>query len=356
MGRRISLFHIFMLTILFFCFIAVSYLLYVTLQYHHIPDDQMLDITGTPSAQMLKNDTVYRIATWNIGWGGSTPAFSAVGESGAMKDGSPTRGLRATAPDQGTVTRTISSILAQIQKLQATMILLQEVDEPSGRSKKVDERTLLQAGMQGFESVWAENQHTAFLLWPPEDMQGSTTSGLMTLSQHPIEEAVRKRYPVDDPFPQIYFHLDPCFSVSSLPAENGKILYLINSQMEGSVTNLQLKSLADAMHKIQAEGNYAICGGDFGMVLSPIEFATSQQRPNWAIELDDSLLEDLVLYVDEKTPTKRALDVPYRKKETYTAITDGFLTTKGIRAQVHTVDTGFSLSYHQPVLLDFVLE
>ena len=48
MGRRVSLFHICMFIVLFACFGAVSYLLYVTLQYHHIPDNQQLDIAGTP--------------------------------------------------------------------------------------------------------------------------------------------------------------------------------------------------------------------------------------------------------------------------------------------------------------------
>ena len=84
-----------------------------------------------------------------------------------MQDGTPSRGLYAKASDQSTVEGTLRSIIAQAKQLQATMILLQEVDGPSGRSRKVDERAMIESGMAGFESVWAENQHTAFLLWPP---------------------------------------------------------------------------------------------------------------------------------------------------------------------------------------------
>ena len=357
MGRRVSLFHICMFIVLFACFGAVSYLLYVTLQYHHIPDNQQLDIAGTPSQQMLKNDTVYRIATWNIGWGAYTPSFSAYQETGAMQDGTPSRGLYAKASDQSTVEGTLRSIIAQAKQLQATMILLQEVDGPSGRSRKVDERATIESGMAGFESVWAENQHTAFLLWPPKDIQGSTTSGLLTLSQHPIEEAVRRSYQADDAFPEIYFNLDPCFSIASLPVENGKTLYLINSQMVGTVKPLQLQKLVDVMLQIQDEGNYAVCGGDFSMVLAKTQFPTIQQKPVWAMEIDRNAIPDgLILYADEKTPTVRAADIPYQRGITYTTIVDGFLVTKGVRAQVSTVDIDFALSDHQPVLLDFVLE
>ncbi|MDD7200212.1 MAG: hypothetical protein SPF89_12215 [Sphaerochaetaceae bacterium] len=357
MGRRVSLFHICMFIMLFISFVVASYLLYVTLQYHHIPDNQQLDIEGVPSEQMLKNDTVYRIATWNIGWGAYTPAFSAYQETGTMLDGSPTRGLHATAPDQDTVVANLRSIIAQAKQLQASMILLQEVDEPSGRSRRVDERAMIESNMEGFESVWAENLHTAFLLWPPQDIQGSATSGLLTLSRHPIEEAVRRSYQADDAFPEIYFNLDPCFSVSSLPVENGKTLYLINSQMVGTVKPVQLQRLANVMLQIQEEGNYAVCGGDFSMALVQSQFPTTQQRPVWAREIDRNAIPDgLTLYADEKTPTVRAADIPYRKGITYTTVVDGFLVTKGIRAQVFTVDTDFSLSDHQPVLLDFVLE
>ena len=78
------------------------------------------------------------------------------------------------------------------------------------------------------------------------------------------------------PHPVSYTHLDVykrqdldrCYTISRLPADNGKELILINFHLSAyttdpSVAENQLSMLYEDMTAEYEAGNYVVCGGDF---------------------------------------------------------------------------------------------
>ncbi len=350
--RTISLFHVCVLVVLFLSFVVVCYLLYVSAKNHRIADNRPLDIVGTPSGEILKLGKIYRLAAWDIGFASQTPSFSSYFEEGMMQDGTATKGRFVKAPEKSMVEKNLDDIISQTKSLDASIILLSEVDEKASRSHQVNQKESFIRAMEGFESVWAKEIHTAYLPWPLTDPIGATNSGLVTLSQHPMDQAWRKSIPVEENL----YGIDPCLSVSSLPIENGKTLYVINIHMGGKQQEAQWRSLVDFMCEVQEAGDYAICGGDFGPCITPTSFASGQEVPTWAKTGKFPLPENMQLCFDKEVPTTRSTDIPWREGITYTTITDGFVTTRGVHAKATTKETDFAWSHHQPVILDFILE
>jgi endonuclease/exonuclease/phosphatase (EEP) superfamily protein YafD len=188
------------------------------------------------------------------------------------------------------------------------------------------------------------------------------------MSKHPISQAVRKQYPVDDSFPNRFFDLDRAFSVTVLPVTNGKNLVLINSHMSaydkgGVIRKQQLEVLNAYLAEAIANGDYVIVGGEFQpFVGSDIltAFPSQQEIPEWVHVIDDADLTAGMRIVKAgnrtTTPTCRSTDMPYRKGVNYTAVLDGFLVSDNVTATAKNVDNQFAYSDHQPVVLTFTLK
>lgn len=350
MGKRLSaVVQILFLVVLAGIALGICYLLYVTLQYHRLPELTDSEITGSPSSQIIMVDTDYTVRSWNIA-SALLPANRATWREGSDRG--------KTTKDQ------VSTLLGkQIRYLQqgADFTLLQEVDQKAHRSQGVRERSLIVQSSTDCMAVWAENLHTARLLWPLSNPTGSAVSGLLTLSRHPIESAQRISLPTTTDFPRSFFALDCAASVTQIPVENGKTLYLINTQFEGgSDKKAQLEKLGKFMAAIQADGDYAIAGGDFSMVPSGISFPSTEARPGWAMAFDESLLPEGIRLVrsrnEDEVPTTRSAAEPYKEGRTFVSTVDGFLVTKGVHASSIIEQTDFAYSDHQPVTLTFSLE
>lgn len=112
------------------------------------------------------------------------------------------------------------------------------------------------------------------------------------------------------------------------------------------------------------KGNYCVCGGDFNHDFT----GDSTQKLNggegnsfgWAQPLPADILDahgiSRAINYDELVPTCRNCDVPY-KKGNFTVIVDGFLVSQNVEVKsVKNVDTGFSYSDHNPVVMSFKLK
>ncbi|MBQ8118145.1 MAG: hypothetical protein IJ147_08835 [Lachnospiraceae bacterium] len=148
--------------------------------------------------------------------------------------------------------------------------LYQEVDTDSTRSFHVDEAKLLQDKFDTvdiYDSVFAQNYHSAYLMYPLTSPHGASNSGLLTESRFHITSALRRSLPIATGFKKI-LDLDRCYSISRIPTENGKELILINTHLSAYGTdaaqgNAQLEMIFADMKKEYEKGNYVICGGDF---------------------------------------------------------------------------------------------
>lgn len=348
--------------------LVLGYLLYVTLQYHRIPDDTVLAIEGQTSRPLLDPGKPYTAATYNIGFGAYDTSFSFFMDTGTMKDGTPVQGEYGKATSKQVVLSNLQGIISTVKKLDPDILLFQEVDKKSNRAHGVNEKQMLEDNLPGRNTVYASNFHSAYLAYPFSDPHGKTEAGLVTMSKHPISQAVRKQYPVDDSFPNRFFDLDRAFSVTVLPVTNGKNLVLINSHMSaydkgGVIRKQQLEVLNAYLAEAIANGDYVIVGGDFNHSLGSdilTAFPSQQEIPEWVHVIDDADLTAGMRIVKAgnrtTTPTCRSTDMPYRKGVNYTAVLDGFLVSDNVTATAKNVDNQFAYSDHQPVVLTFTLK
>ena len=344
-----------------------GYVLYVTLQYYRIPDNTALDVEN-PQQAALKTGEAYTALTYNIGFGAYNHDFSFFMDSGTMLDGTPVQGTMGRAQSADIVNTNTSGVIGALQTAAPDFCLLQEADVDATRSFHIDQTALIRTAMPAYASVYASNFHSAFLFYPLTEPHGSVEAGLLTLSKHAVDTAVRRSYPVDDSFPTKFFDLDRCFAELRIPVEgaDGRQLVLINSHMSaydkgGTVRQRQLALLNSVLAEEYAKGNWVIVGGDFNHALCDTvnTFPTQQQVPAWVFTLGDDDLTDgfSVVRADNVTevPTCRSTDMPYTKGVNYSAVLDGFIVSDNVTAAAHNIDLDFDYSDHNPVQLTFTL-
>ncbi len=344
-----------------------AYVAYVALTYSRISDNVALDVESD-AGQTLEIGQEYTATTYNIGFGAYTPDYTFFMDEGRMLDGTEKVGTHAKAVSKASVVNCTSGAINTIKEIAPDFALFQEVDTDSDRSWHVNQREAITAAFDQMGSVFAENLHSANLLYPLNDPIGVMNSGILTLSDCSIDSAVRRSYPISDAFPAKFFDLDRCFAVMRIPVEGtDRQLVLINSHMsaydEGGVFRAQQMELLMGVMREEAEaGNWVIAGGDWNHALCGSEsMYTSQQLvPDWlaVFDADDLPAGFSVVRADniEEVPSCRDDDIPYEPGVTYTSTVDGFLVSNNVFAHAENVDTGFAYSDHNPVKLTFELE
>ena len=346
--------------------VVLGYIAYLQLTYHRIDDATTVDVNKNPDA-VLKTDTSYTAASYNIGFGAYTPDYSFFMDEGVMSDGTKTVGKHSRAASKESVQSCTQGSIDVVEKLKPDFVLLQEVDVDSTRSFQVDQKAAFEQAFSNYSSAFASNFHSAYLAYPVTEPHGIVNAGLLTLGDAHVDSAVRRSYPVDEAFPTKFFDLDRCFLVERLPVEGGKELVLINSHMSaydegGKIRAQQFAMLMDVMKAEAAEGNYVIVGGDWNHALceSLEMYESDQLPPPWVAKFDDSLLPAGFSVVRaeniEDVATCRGADIPYEKGHTYTVTVDGFIVSDNVKGTARNVDADYAYSDHNPVLLTFELK
>ena len=343
-----------------------GYVVYMQSQYYRIPDGQELTVEN-PTGSALKIGEDYTALTYNIGFGAYGPEYSFFMDSGVMEDGTPVTGKYGKALSRQSVLDHTEGALKVIQEQDTDFVLLQEVDVKAHRSYKVDQTAFLKEGMADYSSVFSNNFHSAYLLYPFNDPHGAVEAGLLTFSRAKIDSAVRRSYPVDNSFFIKFTDLDRCFAVHRIPVENGKELVLINSHMSaydkgGLIRVQQLELLNSVMAEEYQKGNYVIVGGDFNHALGKevsTAFMGKQKFPEWVSLLtEDELTDHIDIAFAEnqmEVPTCRTADIPWQPGVNFATVVDGFLISDNIEATVKNIDTDFAYSDHNPVRITFKL-
>lgn len=347
--------------------VAGGYVAYISIQYYRIEDNYNLTINNNQT-QNIQLGTSYKITTYNIGFGAYNHDFSFFMDSGEMLDGKKVSGKNSTASSKQVVLDNTAGVLNASKSLNSDFYLFQEVDVKGTRSHNVNQLEKLKELGNNFGYTFAENFHSAYLMYPFNDPHGANTAGVATFSKFNLKSSTRISYPIDESFPNKYFDLDRCFSINRVAVEGNKELVIINSHMSaydegGKIRQLQLAKLNQILTEEYNKGNYVIAGGDFNhdIANSLNMFETTQKVPEWVFQLkEEDLPEHFNFAAGTDAPTCRSTDMPYKKGENYSVVLDGFIvsdnvTVNNVTNLVNGTDVNFEYSDHNPATLTFTL-
>ena len=338
---------------------AAVYVAYVFLTFSRIEDNLVLEPEGNADAVASAGEE-YTIVTYNIGYGANMADYSF------FMDG----GKESRARSKESVIDCITGTAETALSFDPDIVLFQEADTGSTRSYQVEQTELINGlfSQNGkFDSVYAENYHSAYLMYPPTDPIGASNSGILTESRFKISSAIRRSLPIATDAKKI-LDLDRCYSIARIPVDNGKELVVINQHMSAYGTDAaqgsaQLEKMLADMKTEYDRGNYVICGGDFNHDFT----GTSKEYFNpgidesfsWTEPFPDDILPEgftkCTQYAGEMVPTARHTNEPYNENS-LTVILDGFIVSDNISViSVQNADTAFEYTDHNPVVMTFEL-
>ena len=338
---------------------VIVYFAYVFLSYSRIEDNQKLNVGGAAAAAEVQTGKTYTALTYNIGFGAYTPDFTFFMDGGSGSWGN----------SEKSVKNCVAGAAGIAQKNNADFVFYQEVDTDSTRSYHLNEVEQITQMFKNYNSVYAQNYHSAFLMFPLTQPHGASNSGLLTLSGAKINSAIRRSLPIATDFSKIT-DLDRCYSVSRLSVNNGKELVAYNIHASAyindpKILDRQFKMLFDDMEKEYKKGNYVICGGDFNHDFTGNSVKKlnpgNKEGYSWTSPFPEDMIPKGIIkntdYSDEKIiATARNCDIPYDREKSFTVILDGFLTSDNIEVSyLKNIDTGFIYSDHNPVVMKFKL-
>ena len=356
---KIRLWMIPIYVILAVVLVAATYVSYVFLTFSRIEDNVALKPQGSSetSAQIGEK---YTIVTYNIGYGAYTADYTFF-----MDEGKESR-----ARSKESVINCVSNTAETALSFEPDIALFQEVDTDSTRSFHVEQRDLINemfAAKGDYDNVFAENYHSAYLMYPITMPHGASKSGILTESRFKIDSAIRRSLPIAAGFKKI-LDLDRCYSISRIPTDNGKELVVINQHLSAYGTdaeqgNAQLEKLFFDMQKEYEKGNYVICGGDFNH-----DFTTTSKEYfnpgtdksySWCEPFPDDIIPEgfskCTEYTGDLVSTSRYTNEPY-SANSFTVILDGFIVSDNISAlSIRNVDTSYEYTDHNPVVMEFKL-
>ena len=339
--------------------VAVSYVSYVYFTFSRIEDNLVLEPESHSDLTAAAGER-YTIVTYNVGYGAYTADYTFF-----MDEGKESR-----ARSKESVINCITNTAETALSFDPDIVLFQEVDTDSTRSFHVDERDLINgifAENGSFDNVFANNYHSAYLMYPLTDPHGASNSGLLTESGFMISSALRRSLPIATDFRKL-LDLDRCYSISRIPAQDGRELVIFNQHLSAYGTdaaqgNAQLEKLLGDMQAEYEKGNYVICGGDYNH-----DFTTASKEYfnpgtdksyTWCEPFPDELLpagfSKCTTYQGDTVPTARYTNEPYTKNS-FTVIVDGFIASDNISVlSVQNVDKAFEFTDHNPVVMEFEL-
>ncbi len=357
--KKLKWWKVLLLIILLAILVAGGYVAYVFLTYSRIEDNLVLQPEGSVT-EKAKAGEEYTILTYNVGFGAYTPDFTFF-----MDEGTESR-----AASKESVENCINGCADITLSYDPDFVIFQEVDIGSTRSYQVEQRNLINqkfAAAGDYDNVFAQNYHSAYLMYPITEPHGASNSGILTESKFDITSSLRRSLPIATGVKKI-LDLDRCYSVSRIPVEDGKELVLINTHLSAYGTdaaqgNAQLEMLFTDMKAEYDKGNYVICGGDFNH-----DFTTDSKEYfnpgtdksyTWCEPFPDDIIpqgfKKCTDYADGMISTTRYTDIPY-SADSFTVILDGFIISDNVKCTyVQNIDKQYQYTDHNPVVMKFIL-
>lgn len=314
------------------------------------------EVTGSASKELHAGDTL-KVVTWNIGYG-------ALGDNADFfMDG----GTSVYTADKARVQENITAVSDWLKEQNPRLILLQEIDRDSMRSRSIDETEAISSAIgKGYDMTFANNYKAVFVPFPFPPL-GKVDSGLLTLSAYPIRSATRVSLPCPFDWPIRTANLKRCLMVDRIHVGGSDHDFVVvNLHLEAYDTGAgkieQTRQLAQLLKEEYGKGNYVIAGGDFNQVFSNVDWSMYPADPSkWLPgKIDESAFDDTwTCLMDNSVPTCRSLDQPYAgadKENFQYYLIDGFIVSNNITVkECKTQDLGFVNSDHNPVLMELKL-
>lgn len=332
------------------------YVAYVFMTYHRLPDTYEQHSSRTENTVRPGED--YQIVTWNLGFGAHSRDFSF------FMDG----GEEARARSRQHVYDNVVHCLGVVVDEAPDFALFQEVDRKADRSWRVDLAEVLREAMKDYQSYYAQNSNSAYLLYPLKQPYGAVKSGILTFANRDIFRSERYSLPVETDWHKL-LDLDRCYSLCRVPVSNGYQLCVYNLHLspfteDETIAAEQLKSMLQNMKDEYDRGNYVVAGGTFNRDLlghSDEIFGVSGDYA-WARPIDLDLFPEGLRLVDSldpehPVPSRRSCETGYVPGQTFAATVDGFIASDNVEAlSCRVIDDGFLCSDHNPVALEFALK
>lgn len=350
--------------------VAGYYAAYVFASYYRIKDGISLEIVNNTDELMSAGKT-YSALTFNIGFGAYDKDFDFFMDSGFDVNGNLIYGSHSRAQSGEKVLENIRGAENVILSLSPDIVFLQEVDTSAHRSCFVDQLEIFTSSFEDYGSVFAQNAHTPYFLYPLNEPIGMFESGLLSLYRMYAGSSVRLSLPLSDSVMDNLFDLDRCMSVTRFPVEGSdKQFVAVNVHMsaydiDGKVRDMQIKYLGNFLSEERRKGNYVLAGGDFKNILAgSFSYFTPENGetvPPWAGVWNASFPGfDLIATITGDGPQKgtcRNNTRPYDEDWTYTCVIDGFIVSDNIKILnvINITSHDFAFSDHNPVKTEFVL-
>ncbi len=331
---------------------VAGFALFLTLtEYKPAPTESL---TVTPSALQRQPAVGQQltVVTLNTGYGvlDRTQDFAMEGGKGENPQ------------TEACVRQNMAGLLSSLDALDAQVVLLQEVDEPSSRSFGLDQVDYYRRGL-AMNAAMAYNYKCEFVPfpWPP---MGQVASGLVTLTELQVTSAERISLPVPFTWPVRTANLKRCLLVERVPvAGTDKELVIVNLHLEayddGDGRLAQTQQLVQLLEAEAADGNYVLAGGDFNQSFPNAPAMPVVEPDAWQPGVLPELPEGLRYVYDASHPTARSVSKPYSgdRSDTQLYVIDGFILSDNLKVNlVETVDLNFLCSDHNAVLLQVTLQ
>lgn len=294
-----------------------------------------------------------KIVAWNIGYGGLGSNMDFFYDGGTRIRDTKARTLE-----------NLKGILAEMKALDADIYLLQEVDECSRRTYRINELAMLQAAFPEYHLYFACNYRSFFVPIPLRSPMGKVSSGVAILSRYRTEKVERLAYPSRFPFPVSLFNLKRCLLAATFRLPDGGLLVVGNTHNTaydaGGMRDQETDFLASWIDSLQNRGVKVLVGGDWNQY--PPAYRPGEDEaanPHFAVApLRASAFEanGRVVY-DSSGKTLRYLDKPYSQSSTLT-VTDYFYVSHSLSSSDARLcgNAGFAYSDHRPVCITVCLE
>lgn len=345
-----------MLKILILIIILVIIALGVFLLYASISDyrpEEQTILFETKESDMLSDSSEISMLIWNIGYGGLNA------ESDFFYDGG-----KSVYPEKETVINNVNEIKKVLSQFENNdFILLQEVDQNSRRSHKINQYDTIAQMFENRHLTFGKNYDVFFVPQPVSKPMGKVVSGLMTISKYTPSEVIRFSFPGNYSWPVGLFFLDRCFIVNKYPLSNTKELLIINTHNsaydDGSLRKQQMEYLSNFLTAEYKKGNYIIVAGDWNQCppnFKP-DFTNNLMDNSDRTDIPSEYLKSWTWAYDNTLPTNRRVSAPYNAKNTLTTVIDFFLLSPNIqKISVKNINLDFKNSDHNPVKLNIKLK
>ena len=279
--RKKKIFRHILSLILLIVLLAAVVLEYLTLtEFRPMPTDTSSVDQG--NWESLSRGQSLKILTWNCGYG-------ALGDNADyFMDG----GSSVRTADKERVRSNLDGIVEASVQTDADVILYQEIDEDSDRSRHIYEmidmiNEFLENDGRSYSSAFAFDQDVRYIPYPLPPV-GKIRSGLLSLTGSLTNSAERIQLPCPFKWPVRLISPKRCLLLERLPLKDSpNELVLINLHLDAcdgeEGTTEQMEMLMAIMNEEAEKGNYVIAGGDFMRTFSGTDLSAYPVRDGrWA--------------------------------------------------------------------------